>query len=217
MSRPDLEPRVRDVRVGSATQGLAPVASAGRPLAAALPHWLALSAIAGAAVLADQLTKYAVTSTLDLGEEAHVLGALSIHHVQNTGIAFGLLGGATAFVAAFTALAVAWMVYFFARAGGRHGLLPVALGFLIGGSVSNFADRVRLGHVTDFLDVGFWPAFNLADSFIVVGVALFVLALVAADREARPAPVIRRADAVSEPPPRRDVAQVAPERRSVSG
>ena len=46
-------------------------------------------------------------------------------------------------------------------------MLPVALGLLIGGSVSNLADRVRLGHVTDFLDLRYWPAFNLADSFIV--------------------------------------------------
>ena len=217
MSRRDAEPGVRDVRVGSATHGLAHVSRVRPPLAAQAPHWLALSAVAGAALLADQLTKHAVTSTLELGEDAHVLGAVSIHHVQNTGIAFGLLGGATPFVAAFTALAIAWMLFFFARAGARHGLLPVALGFLIGGSASNLADRVRLGHVTDFLDVGFWPAFNLADSFIVTGVGLFVLALFAADRAARPAPVVARADTARDTPPPRDVAQVAPERRRVSG
>ena len=217
MSGPNADARVRDVRVGSATHGLAPVSRARRPLAARTPHWLALSAIAGSAVLADQVTKHVVTSTLDLGEEAHVFAALSIHHVQNTGIAFGLLGGATAFVAVFTALAVAWMLFFFARAGGRHGLLPVALGFLIGGSASNLTDRVRLGHVTDFLDVGFWPAFNLADTFIVVGVGLFVLALFAADRAARATAVVRRPDAAPEAPRRRDVAQIASERRRVSG
>jgi signal peptidase II len=53
---------------------------------------------------------------------------------------------------------------------------------LIGGSLSNLADRVRLGHVTDFLDLRYWPAFNLADSFIVLGVAVLLGALVAADR-----------------------------------
>ena len=217
MTRPDTDARLSDVRVGSSTHGLAPVSRVHRPLAARPPHWLALAAIAGAAVGADQLTKHAVTSTLSLGEDAHVAGPLSIHHVQNTGIAFGVLGGAAAFVAAFTALAIAWMLLFFARSGARHGLLPVALGFLIGGSLSNLVDRVRLGHVTDFLDVGFWPAFNLADSFIVAGVALFVLALFAADRAARPAPVVRRADATREAPPPRDVAQIAPERRRVSG
>jgi signal peptidase II len=74
------------------------------------------------------------------------------------------------------------MLVFFARAGSRHPVLPAALGLLIGGSVSNLIDRVRLGHVTDFLDLRWWPAFNLADSFIVVGVAILLLALVAADR-----------------------------------
>jgi signal peptidase II len=83
-----------------------------------------------------------------------------------------------------TALAVAWMLYFFARSGSRHPVLPVALGLVIGGSVSNLLDRVRLGHVTDFLDFRYWPAFNLADTFIVVGVAALLLALVASDRKA---------------------------------
>jgi signal peptidase II len=54
---------------------------------------------------------------------------------------------------------------------------------VIGGSVSNLTDRVRLGHVTDFLDFKYWPAFNLADTFIVVGVAALLLALVASDRQ----------------------------------
>jgi signal peptidase II len=60
-------------------------------------------------------------------------------------------------------------------------VLPVALGLVIGGSISNLVDRVRLGHVTDFLDFKFWPAFNLADSFIVIGVAILLVTLVATD------------------------------------
>jgi signal peptidase II len=75
------------------------------------------------------------------------------------------------------------MLYFFARSGSRHPILPVALGLVIGGSVSNLIDRVRLGHVTDFLDFKYWPAFNLADSFIVVGVAILLLALVVTDHQ----------------------------------
>ena len=81
-----------------------------------------------------------------------------------------------------TALAVLWMLVFFARSGARHPVLPVALGFVLGGSVSNLVDRVRLGHVTDFLDLRYWPAFNLADIFIVVGVATLFGALAGADR-----------------------------------
>jgi signal peptidase II len=85
-----------------------------------------------------------------------------------------------------TGIAVVWMLVFFARSGSRHPVLPAALGLLIGGSVSNLVDRIRLGHVTDFIDVKYWPAFNLADSFIVIGVAILLGALIAADRTPRP-------------------------------
>jgi signal peptidase II len=171
-----------EVRVGSSTNGLEPVSAAQRRLGATRAQWLALGTIALAAIGADQLTKELVTGRLGLGEEAQVIGPVSIHHVQNTGIAFGLFPSATVLVTAFTALAVAWMLYFFARSGSRHALLPVALGFLIGGSTSNLLDRLRLGHVTDFLDVRYWPAFNLADSFIVVGVLVLLAAVMGSGR-----------------------------------
>ncbi len=87
-----------DVRVGSSTNGLAPVSSASRSLAAGVTQWLALGAIAFAAIAADQLTKHIVTSRLSLDEGTHVVGPFWIHHVQNSGIAFGLFASATAVV-----------------------------------------------------------------------------------------------------------------------
>jgi signal peptidase II len=174
-----------EIRVGSATNGVVPQWGAGRSLAAGFRQWLGLGAVAGAAVAADQVTKWIVSSSLSLGEAVDVFGPLSIHHVQNSGIAFGLFPTATSGVIVLTGLAVAWMLVFFARSGGRHPILPVALGLLLGGSLSNLIDRVRLGHVTDFLDFRFWPAFNLADSFIVAGVAVLIGALLLADREPR--------------------------------
>ena len=120
----------------------------------------------------------------------HILGPFSIHHVHNSGIAFGLFSNATPIVTALTAIAVGWMLLFFARSGARHPILPIALGLLIGGSASNLLDRVRLGHVTDFLDVEFWPAFNLADTFIVLGVLILLAALLLPQRQRpRPRPV----------------------------
>jgi signal peptidase II len=174
-----------DVRVGSSTDGLTPVSMAQRSLGAGLTQWLSLAAIALAAVAADQLTKQIVVSQLQLDEATHVIGPFWIHHVQNSGIAFGLFASATAVVILLTAGAVAWMLAFFARSGARHPILPVALGLVIGGSLSNLLDRVRLGYVTDFIDLRHWPAFNLADSFIVIGVAVLLVTLVAADREPR--------------------------------
>jgi signal peptidase II len=175
-------PRVVDVRVGSSTDGLTPISVRERALGARLPDWLALAAVAGAAVMADQLTKRIVSGTLGLGESKHVLGPLDLHHVQNSGIAFGLFQGATPIVIVLTSLVILWLLLVFARSGARHPVMPVGLGLVIGGSLSNLADRVRLGHVTDFLDVDYWPAFNLADTFIVVGVALLVGAALIADR-----------------------------------
>jgi signal peptidase II len=182
--------RRADVRVGSSTDGLSPVSFARRSLAAGPAHWAALAAIAFAAIAADQLTKYIVTSRLALDDGVHVVGPFWIHHVQNSGIAFGLFASATAVVILATGIAVAWMLVFFARSGARHPVLPVALGLVIGGSLSNLLDRVRLGYVTDFLDFRYWPAFNLADTFIVVGVLVLLGVLVHAEREPRrPRPV----------------------------
>lgn len=175
-------PRALDVRVGSATNALRPLSSVEQPLGAAWTHWLALLVVAGAAVFADQLTKWTVSSALALGDGVHIVGPFAINHVRNTGIAFGLFSDATSAVIFVTVLAVGGMVVFFARSAQRHPLLPVALGFVLGGSISNLVDRVRLGYVTDFLDIDYWPAFNLADIFITVGVAMLFVSFVAADR-----------------------------------
>ena len=175
------------------TNGVRPISVVERKLGAGPSHWLALVAIALAAVAADQLTKHIVTSQLSLDGGVHVLGPLWIRHVQNSGIAFGLFSQATAVVIVLTAIAVAWMLAFFARAGARHPILPVALGLVIGGSVSNLADRVRLGHVTDFIDLRWWPAFNLADTFIVVGVLVLRGALALSERSPRRRPQLRDA------------------------
>jgi signal peptidase II len=113
------------------------------------------------------------------------VGPFTVHHVQNSGIAFGLFGSRTSIVIVVTAVAVGGMLVFFARSGRRHPVLPVALGLVLGGSIANLVDRVRLGHVTDFLDLVAWPAFNLADMFIVVGVAILFGALVLTDRPHR--------------------------------
>jgi signal peptidase II len=181
-----------DIRVGSSTHGLDPVSVAERSLAAGAWQWFGLGTVVAAAVAGDQLTKHVVVSRLGPDEAAQVVGPLSIHRIENSGIAFGLFTSATSLVIALTAIAVVWMLIYFARSGARHPVIPAGLGLLIGGSVSNLVDRVRLGYVTDFIDFGWWPAFNLADSFIVVGVGVLLAALVIADR--RPKQLRRRLD-----------------------
>jgi signal peptidase II len=182
------EPVSIDVRVGSSTNALRPILAAERPLGAGLRHWVSLAAIVVAAITADQVTKEVVARALAVGEEVQIAGPFSIHHVHNSGIAFGFFASATSIVIVVTAIAVGWMLLFFSRSGARHPVLPVALGLVLGGSLGNLLDRVRLGYVTDFLDFRFWPAFNLADVFIVVGVAALFGALAGGDRSKRRPP-----------------------------
>jgi signal peptidase II len=177
--------RQLEVRVGSATDALTPLSRVSRSFAATRRQWLALAAIALAAVVVDQVTKHVVAGSLRLGEGVHVVGPFTVRHVENSGIAFGLFSNATAAVIVVTAIAIGWMLAYFARSGARHPVLPVALGLVIGGSVSNLADRVRLGFVTDFLDFRYWPAFNVADSCIVIGVGILLSALLLTEREPR--------------------------------
>ena len=171
-----------DIRVGSSSHGVVPISVAERSLAAGVWQWTGLATVVSSAIIGDQLTKHVVTARLSLDDSVRVVGPLSIHRVRNSGIAFGLFTSATSVVIALTAIAVIWMLIYFARSGARHPVIPAGLGLLIGGSLSNLVDRVRLGYVTDFIDFGWWPAFNLADSFIVIGVGILLAALVAADR-----------------------------------
>lgn len=146
-------------------------------------QWAGLAAVAIAAIVADQVTKRAIESRLALEESHRVLPFLSITHVRNNGIAFGIFPGKLAIVSVLTAAAVLWMLAHFARSGSRHVLFPVALGLLVGGSMSNLFDRLRDGHVTDFIHISHWPTFNLADSFIVIGVALLALGLIRVEHQ----------------------------------
>jgi signal peptidase II len=149
-----------------------------RPSAAG---WTGMLALAFAAIAADQLTKATVVRRLRVGEAVDILPGLSFWHVRNSGIAFGVFTGRLNFVVVLTVGAVIWMLLFFARSGARHPLIPVAIGLLLGGSVSNLWDRAYNNFVTDFIYLRLLPNFNLADSFIVTGVALLIFALVRGD------------------------------------
>lgn len=174
--------RLPEVRVGSSPDALTPISVAEKRLGAGLWQWLSFALVALCAFGADQLTKWLVTSRLALGSSVSIAGSLEISHVQNSGIAFGFFSQATSLVIVLTSTVVLWMVFFFAHSGARHPLLPAALGLVVGGSVSNLFDRVVHGYVTDFVDFGFWPSFNLADTFIVCGVAVLIFFLIAPDR-----------------------------------
>ncbi len=174
--------RLPEVRVGSSPDALTPISVAEKRLDAGLWQWLSFTLVVVCAFAADQLTKWLVTSRLAIGSSVSIAGSLKISHVQNSGIAFGFFSQATSLVIVLTAAVVLWLIFFFAHSGARHPLLPAALGLVVGGSISNLFDRVAYGYVTDFVDFGFWPSFNLADSFIVIGVAALIIFFIAPDR-----------------------------------
>jgi signal peptidase II len=151
-------------------------------------QWAGMLCVAAVAIVADQLTKHLVADRLAVGDSDEVLPFLSITHVHNTGIAFGVMPNRLELVTVLTGIAVAWMLLHFARSGARHVLFPVALGLLIGGSVSNLLDRVRQSYVVDFIDLPRWPTFNLADTFIVCGVALLLIGFARLERHHVPSP-----------------------------
>jgi signal peptidase II len=139
-----------------------------------IPSWRRALIVTGLVVVADQLTKSIVRAELLPGESRTVMaGILDITNAHNKGVAFGALAGGGAILAALTGLALgALVVYFVLRSNTPHLWLPV--GLLLGGALGNLADRARMGSVTDFIDPRLWPAFNVADSCVVVGVLILL-------------------------------------------
>jgi signal peptidase II len=140
---------------------------------ATLRAWSLAGAVCGLVFLADQGAKAAVTAHLVPGQYEEVLGPFELTLSHNRGVAFGLAGGAGFKLVLTTALALAVIGYLFARNPQRRGMW-LAVGLVAGGAIGNLADRVRAGAVTDFVAVGSWPPFNLADVSITVGVLLLV-------------------------------------------
>lgn len=132
--------------------------------------WLALAALV---VALDQGTKAIVRARLDLYEVWPAGWELiRFQHIQNTGAAFGILQGAGTFLVVATFIAIAGITAFLLTLPSHGRLYHVSLALILGGAVGNLIDRLRLGAVTDFIDPTHYPAFNLADSCIVSGVAL---------------------------------------------
>jgi signal peptidase II len=126
-------------------------------------------ATAGVVVALDQVTKQLVVSHIERGEHVRVFPGLELTNARNTGVAFGALEGGGLIVAILIGLSLALLVGYFVVHRNMPWLwLPV--GLLLGGALGNLADRARQGAVTDFIDPVAWPAFNLADACIVIGV-----------------------------------------------
>ena len=142
-------------------------------------RWFALAA---AIIAADQLTKWAVLANFAHGERRVITGFLNLVLVYNKGAAFSMFADAggwqTPLLIVFALAAAGIVSYLIVRNPGKR-LLCLGLAAILGGALGNVIDRLRFGHVVDFLDfhaMGWhWPAFNVADSGITVGAALLIL------------------------------------------
>jgi signal peptidase II len=126
-------------------------------------------ATAGIVVAIDQATKQLAVSNIGRGDEVNVFFGLDLTNTRNTGVAFGAFEGGGLVVAILIGLSLTLLVAYFAV----HRAMPwlwLPVGTLLGGALGNLADRAREGAVIDFIDPVFWPAFNVADACIVVGV-----------------------------------------------
>lgn len=123
----------------------------------------------------DQATKSLVRNSLPYGAawpSEHWL--VKIIHGSNSGAAFGILQGQAAFLIFTAFVATAAIVLFYFRSSHKGPLAPLALGMLLGGATGNLADRLRFGEVTDLISFPYYPAFNVADSAIVMGIGMLL-------------------------------------------
>ncbi len=135
-----------------------------------------LPAVALLTLVADQISKHLVLSNLDPGQSWNPVASLtpwvSITHVTNTGVAFGLFPDRGSIFVIIAVIVVAAIIFYYRHLPAGQWWIKVSLGLQLGGALGNLLDRLRLGYVVDFIDFKIWPVFNVADSSIVIGVAI---------------------------------------------
>jgi signal peptidase II len=143
--------------------------------------WARATGVLGIVVGLDQLTKRLASDSIAIGEERAVFPAVQLVHVRNQGVAFGAFAGGHTVVLGVIGVALAGLVIYFVT-HVRRPLLWLPTGLLVGGAAGNIVDRARDGAVTDFIKLPLWPAFNVADLAITIGV-LALLYVVEGERQ----------------------------------
>ena len=134
-------------------------------------------------VIIDQLVKYAVASSIKLNSSISVIdGILSLAHIRNYGAAWSMLLGQIWFFVIISIVSLAVMAFFFRKLRNKP-LYLTGLSLMIGGTIGNFIDRLRLGYVVDMFQLDFinFPIFNVADCALTIGVAVILIAMLKDD------------------------------------
>ena len=157
------------------------------PPAATLTERLILFLIALLTIGVDQFSKFLIEANLDLFEVYAPIPSLEayfrIFHIYNTGSAFGLFSGGGNIFRYLAIIVSLGIIYYNHILPGKQRLLRLALGLQMGGALGNMIDRFRIGHVTDFIDIGPWYIFNLADLAVVSGAVILGILVFQESRE----------------------------------
>jgi len=132
---------------------------------------------AAALVVADQAAKLAAAEWLRPLDSVPVASWLSLTWATNTGGAFGMFSASTTLLVIVAVVVVGALVVIAPRLGGSR-LLAIGVASVMGGALGNLIDRVRVGFVIDYIDVDFWPVFNIADIAITVGAGLLIISTI---------------------------------------
>ena len=187
------EPIDATVEVGEATSSIVEPATPTETQQRTYPTgrpWLLdiyMASLLVTAFAVDQVTKGWVRGNVFPGDSIPTEGLFRITHTFNTGGAFGLLPNQTTLLMLASIVGIGILLLFLRKALIPGIWLRTSLGLQLGGAAGNLVDRITLGKVTDFIDIGAWPVFNLADSSIVVGLAILAWFFLRSSKETREA------------------------------
>lgn len=146
-----------------------------------IKSYLFLFLLAGIIIILDQYTKNLVRANLNYGEVwtpwEWLMPYARIVHWYNTGVAFGLFQGMGLLFTFLPLIVVIFILIFYSRLAGGNWWLRIAIGLELGGAIGNLIDRIKIGHVTDFISIGDFAVFNVADASITIGVVVMMIAL----------------------------------------
>ncbi len=127
-------------------------------------------------LILDQVTKYIIIEKLPINSSIEVIsGFFYITHVKNSGAAFGLFQDSISTLTIISIVAIVLIIILKIMLKLNYAFYNVSLGFILGGALGNLIDRYFVGEVTDFINFTFWPVFNIADSFIIIGFCLIII------------------------------------------
>ena len=124
--------------------------------------------------ISDQITKYAVYKNMSLGESIPTEGIIRITYARNTGMAFSLFENFGIILLILSLIIASILIIYLFTIDKPRILIRVFSGLVVGGALGNILDRIRFGYVNDFIDVGWWPVFNIADSSITIAIGIYI-------------------------------------------